>query len=492
MSSETSQFLNPGLFEEGALRLWYRLRPGTKGRIQRENAPHCSGSLVVEGKPSRDGTGAISWPADAPGAEPLRAGEECHFVLLQDERVAARARFQVPAAASASTEGTLFAFASCHQPFLRDGKLDEVSVDALRAFHQLLRQRDPEFVLLLGDQVYADGPGGGSIFDDGGFAVTDARLRGADQIRDAMFRCYRHHWDVPGFRDILSDFSCLPILDDHEIVDNFGAVDEHQDADWARVKAGALEAYRAYQSSRIGCDFADEGPFHFSFRSPGCSTFTMDLRTQRGLDEEAPLLGRAQRADLKRFLESTPEDDVLVLGASVPPWHVSRTITSIASNLLEGADEFSDRWESPRFLADRDWFLSLLHEFRRRRPHQVVMVVGGDIHVGAMSLLRVAEGTAAIPQFISSAISHRPGLFYEFASAAALVARPRVLPLADGTEARLEVPDLGPAGVNPYLGLNLGLVSRRRDAAGNPGVDFELIGFENGATKTVFSYRIES
>ena len=77
-------------------------------------------------------------------------------------------------------------------------------------------------------------------------------------------------------------FPCYPIIDDHEIVDNWGTRPEHQQPEWQAIGEGARAAYMDYQGSRImplGRNLADS--LHYMVSYGNLSVFVMDLRSTR-------------------------------------------------------------------------------------------------------------------------------------------------------------------------------------------------------------------
>ncbi len=408
--------MGPGPADAERIRLWFRLPPGRRFRLRVETAQ--SGGTqqhVVHPLPAppadSDHTVALDWPQDFDGAEELRSGAEHRFELQAVQRgsevgIPVMAfRRETPAAPGVDGRAK-FAFLSCHQPFRSDGSPHPESLDMLQRVLELLREERPDAVFLMGDQLYSDMPRDSSEFD------SSDRLRLGDDataadVRQRWHTRYRRFWDVPGWREMLAEFSCLPILDDHEVKDCFGSSEEHRTEDWAPIRHGALQAYTDYQASRVLSAPDPTGPFHFPVERGPVRAFVLDLRSQRLRDPSHPLLGSRQARDLERFLSDSEGAPHVLLVCSVPIAHVPRGLVGRVGRWIDGANEFDDRWESEQFRCDQDHVLGLLDRLQDRSPETRVLVAAGDIHVGSLQRIRRTDSGHEFLQIISSPFSHR-------------------------------------------------------------------------------------
>jgi hypothetical protein len=140
---------------------------------------------------------------------------------------------------------------------------------------------NPDVMLYLGDQIYADDP----------------VLIGNSSA--AYFRKYRENWGELWLRPFLGRIPSLMTWDDHEILDNW-------DKGTADPYTAARAAYDAYQGSHNPAP-RTAGGIPFSTRAGDAAFYFLDTRTFRS-PESAPddasktMLGSAQKGDLKQWL----------------------------------------------------------------------------------------------------------------------------------------------------------------------------------------------
>jgi PhoD-like phosphatase/FG-GAP repeat protein len=145
--------------------------------------------------------------------------------------------------------------------------------------------RQPSFILLTGDQIYADEP---TAID------TDPKAYG---------RKYRENWGEPHFAAFGRNTPLFLMWDDHEIEEN-----------WDRGTTGR------YIPSRVGYDRFQQplnpaprvaGGIHYAFEAGPVGFYVLDTRSyrSRNSDPDGPsktMLGQAQKNDLKSWLLSSP------------------------------------------------------------------------------------------------------------------------------------------------------------------------------------------
>jgi alkaline phosphatase D len=156
----------------------------------------------------------------------------------------------------------------------------------------------------------------------------------------------------------------------------------------------------------------------------------------------------------------------------VPEW-----LVSIGSPMAPWGSGVQDRWSHPCARADRDRWVHRLLDHRRAAPRQRVILVSGDVHVGAVSELTFDGGSPVI-QVVSSALSNleREPIRLGSASMADLVPEfetdrgvrtvARLIPGNDGS-------------TNPYPHLNAGIIGLRRDGT-EWRIRVRLIGHDEG------------
>ncbi|HEU4535610.1 MAG TPA: alkaline phosphatase D family protein, partial [Polyangiaceae bacterium] len=446
-----------------------------------------------------DGTVVCSLPDGLPGGavgalRPLTA-YRVEVAHAADGAPLGAARFSTaPLGADDAPATFCFAAMSCHQPFDDDGRPLPESLRMLRATRRALRERDAKFVLLMGDQIYSDHPPRFSLFDDDFFRrVAPPGRRSvlectAAEVRALYQQKHRIFWGCEEIQRLQAEFPCYPMLDDHEVVDNFGSDRRHGSPEWRALREGALDAFYDYQASRVFDGGARRrgagGDFHYWFSYGPCSTFVMDLRSGRETTERATrIYSPDQFASLERFLARHAAQKVLAVVVTVPLLYVESWLVGAAAAVAEGTD-VADRWNHEKTIDQRDLLLALLRAHHALHPQQRLVVLGGDIHVGCAFRVDWDGGGPPLFQFTSSALSNRQGPLK--ASVAELL--PKVssrVELQGGVGGDVHL--LEGEGKNPYGGLNAGVVhvdTRGPEAT----IDFELLGVdgESEEARTVF------
>ena len=151
----------------------------------------------------------------------------------------------------------------------------------------------PDFMLFLGDLIYADIPlGFGPESHVGGFGQTDQALYKAD---------YRGTLGDAHMRDFMAKTGFLFMLDDHEIVDNYRQGNETQVYE---VALGAWEAYAGVNNPRPTGGANRDGGKQYSYELGSHDMFVLDTRTKRDPSIGA-VVGGEQLAQLEAWLVRT-------------------------------------------------------------------------------------------------------------------------------------------------------------------------------------------
>jgi alkaline phosphatase D len=158
----------------------------------------------------------------------------------------------------------------------------DISGSGPQPIFEQIRKADPDFVLLIGDQVYTDG---------------------IEPTRDAYTSLYLNNWNIQHLRGLLQQVPAFMIWDDHEIQDNY----------WMG-KSGRYEparaAYDLYVQAHNPAAFRTGG-LYYTFRSGDVAFFVLDVRSQRSPNTDADdarksMLGAAQKRDLISWLRCEP------------------------------------------------------------------------------------------------------------------------------------------------------------------------------------------
>ncbi|HZI07204.1 MAG TPA: alkaline phosphatase D family protein [Archangium sp.] len=183
--------------------------------------------------------------------------------LNADEAAASFTTFPSPAEG-----GFSFLMGSCRYPGVmgESKRSDEI----FHAMHQHVEQahaRDalpPRFVLMMGDQIYAD-------------KFNKIPVGRADTWREFQER-YTTAFSTPYIRRLMRSLPTYMILDDHEIEDNWAQA-RLKDALKRDLFHNAIRAYMSYQWVHGPRNF--DKRIHYSFECAQAPFFVLDVRTQR-------------------------------------------------------------------------------------------------------------------------------------------------------------------------------------------------------------------
>lgn len=464
-----------GAVEPTRARLWVRApRPGDEELvIGPEDGATRAVRLTIPDDGAADLAAAFTYPDDFPGEPPLAPATVHTF------RVGAlgAGRFVTPPAPGAPPAPLRLALLSCHEPFDADGVAHERALRMLRVAAETLRAPDVAFAVLAGDQVYADHPPRYSLFEADHFArvAPPGRATILDcsraEVRALYHRRYRAFWAFPEWRRLQAQLATYPILDDHEIVDNWGSLEEHAHPRWSNLRDGALDAFHDYQASRV---LPTRGTaFDHGFRWGRAGVYVCDLRSQRRAMRDATLvLGDAQHERLAAFLAASGDLDALLIVVSVPVLHIAEAAATVVGKLLPG--DAADRWTYARALDDRDRLLRALHDHALAHPRQRIVMLAGDIHVGCAFRLAWHDSAPPLLQFTSSAVTNVTSPLVRVG--AKLIPHTVGDVWGEGFSGSASLIPSVVDGEHPYPHLNFGLVDL--DGAQPPRVRFRLVSAE--------------
>lgn len=354
------------------------------------------------------------------------------------------------ATGSFSTDGddqreVLLNFASCHH--LRQTSDGE---NTLERWNALSASPTAQALILLGDQVYADG----------------VRPDAAGSYRSSMVKLYTDAWRPSVIRNVLRRTPTYMMLDDHEIGDDYGTVLRPNNPSSRRRISDGLTAWHIFQNSHNPGDtepLHSSGPFHFSFSRGPVAAFVLDVRSQRGLDADYPVMGRAQHEDLVRWAHSPAAEqaDVILIVSPTPVAFVdvgmlerlkdaalkAAQVTAtglgaaigsvggpagalvgaaagyvgaeLASDYLgySGSEfrtkyDIDDCWSAPKNRPELGDVLRVAFDLANRNKPRLLLFVGGDVHLGALHMIHsrahASQAVSTAYQVISSAISRSP------------------------------------------------------------------------------------
>lgn len=481
---------------------WVRLwcRAAEPGRLTAAVWPHddatarIEASTVLAADNRRGNTCALQLPAQPgrAGLKPLTRHRFCVLHEASGRELGAGSFETAPASAADTPERFSIAVMSCHQPFDHAGRVMPGSEQMLRAARRVFERHQTKLVFMVGDQLYSDHPPSLSLFDQAYFArlglpgesIFDCT---AEQVRAIYQQRYRHFWNVEPWQALHARYPCYLILDDHDVVDNWGSDPEHQEPRWQAFRAGSERAYFDYQGSRVlPIEHPTGEGFSYSVAYGHTAAFVFDIRTQRRAGDDGQLFSPAQAAKLERFLSEQAERKLLLVVLSVPVIHLPRVLARALAELPPSGEDFSDRWSSGSHLRDRDWLLDRLHQHQLQHPRQQLVLLSGDIHIGCAQAIDYADGVS-LHQLVSSPITHEASSLIQIASKL-LIQCNRRIETASGARARVGLlRGEGSAKQNPCIGLNVGLLEIETATPGTaPTLRFLLYRHEGDEPRCVF------
>ncbi|MCA8954012.1 MAG: metallophosphoesterase family protein [Planctomycetes bacterium] len=380
---------------------------------------------------------------------------------------------------------------SCNQPFDDRGRIRPEASAMLRAANTAMHELDARLVLMMGDQMYADQPVTRSLYDPDFFATvapageTDIRECDAAQIRRIFQERHRLFWSMPEWRELLANRPCYPMLDDHEILDNWGSDPAHDEPSWQPLREGALRAYHDYQGSRVrslGAELPTSFCYEFAFGD--VAGLVTDMRTARSF-AAGRVLGREQLDRVRAFLTANVVAPVALLVTPLPLFHVSAIAAELGAAITPAGDDLSDRLIHPAFADEYRELCATLRDHRRRAPAQRLLLLGGDIHVGAACALRWDDGPE-FHQFVASGVTHESPLASWVSGLAVreFAAHDRD---GDGTVPTIRLLACkGDGAGNPFRGLHVGFVEIDLRPTAPAGLELSLLGMVDGKPDWVF------
>jgi alkaline phosphatase D len=363
--------------------------------------------------------------------------------------------------APGKTENFRFAFGSCFRP-------NHDPAIAGEAFEKLGAEKDVSFMLMLGDQIYAD------EYAYNGLGRVASTL---EEYRSV----YQRTWSNARLQNLLSKTPVFMTLDDHEVDDDWRWQDEKRNmADFSsytklmrflkgrphaerelpvtRVRH-ALQAYWEHQGMHapqmlLPLEVNKEDQFIFHEEDPGSLAYTfyygaaaffvMDTRTMRIRNKNTQtVLGRQQWHALEEWLLDTKDE-----------YPVKFIVSSSAFLYDMWFDVMKDRWNG--FIDERN---RLLHFLAQHGIENVYLITGDSHEAHATSADLYGPNGKAIPiwEYCSTPFEQAPNKLAKY-----LGCIPNNAPIKNGT-------------FHFSLGyINYGIVDVEFDRKGKPTVKYTV------------------
>jgi alkaline phosphatase D len=370
--------------------LWTRLHEVEgAGRVTLEVARDRDFRRVVE---RRDvATSAALGHAVHARVDGLRAHEQYFFRFLTSRSTSPVGRFRTALPAD-SRQPVRFAFWSCQE-----------YAHGFYNAHEVLADEDLDFVVCLGDYVYAEQYNTAA----NGLAVREDTVGVARSLQDyrAKYRLYRSD---PALRAVHAAFPQITVWDDHEVLDNYagGERDGGLPADKGFSQRRRAAGYRAFfESQPVVAPKSTDRLYRALRFGRTVELVVMDQRQYRAdqpcgdavappcadWDRPRDFLGRRQMAWVKDRLAASPA-----------AWKVlANEVTIMPTKVTGGAYFTFDSWQGyPR---ERE---ELLTHVRDRGIKDVVFVTG-DIHTFIAGDVRtnMGDGETVATEFVGGSIT---------------------------------------------------------------------------------------
>jgi alkaline phosphatase D len=444
----------------------------------------------------QDNTLSVLVPKN-PNKNPLRSitGYKVYVYHVESGQQIGAGEFETAPSNQDETASTFsIGLLSCHQPFTEKKVIRPIAGQVLKSAIQVFKRHNTKFILEVGDQMYADYPQSLSFFKKKYFSQienvqpTKVHECSAAQIRQLYQLRYRHYWNMKYWKKLHTSFPTYPILDDHDIVDNWGADKNFQQSTCKDLGDGARWAYWDYQGSRIA-PVTDTLPDNFQYEIDygPLSIFFMDLRSNRRVGSDSQMVDDNQIQELEDFLWRNRQKKILFVVLSVPIIHLSRHLAKAVAQITDSNEDFSDRWSTRGHLEDRDKILELIHRFQIEFPDIKVVIPSGDIHIGCAHKIQWNSGVR-LYQLISSAITHQMPLHVEIAGEVAMRLNTRISTNNGKLSGRVQLLESeGNYTNNPTGKLNFGVIEmKRKKHSDNYSMKYFLYTSKNSQPKCVY------
>lgn len=246
--------------------------------------------------------------------------------------------------------------------------------------------------LHVGDQVYADKVYRGCVAG----LIQQPRSKWPSflgWIAEQYRSLYRHTWNLPGLRELLSSTMNLMIWDDHEVTDDWAdrGLFADQTTAAAFVARCAWRVYREYQR-QLWEDVEDPAGAalgraeHHAHTWGWLGALFVDNRGGRAFQPTTgtnPYLGAEQWGRIRSLLTDTgtfKSVKVLVVATPVPLVFMGPRGTA----MYDDRDDLWGHWSHDPYRAEQYKMLDALRTWKRAAPDRDVVLVGGDVHVGGL------------------------------------------------------------------------------------------------------------
>ncbi|MBL4674057.1 MAG: alkaline phosphatase D family protein [Arenicella sp.] len=297
-----------------------------------------------------------------------------------------------------------FAVGSCQYPA---GMLDKhVAYRSYQQLDQLLESRQtekPEFVALLGDQIYADATAG--------FLDPSSKF---DQFVMPYFRLYEN----PHVRSVLRKLPLYAMLDDHELCDNWEPVISNpgRQLELDNTLESGVRSFLTFQRGQVNHQIAagnnaSQPPLWYSFERSGYDFFMCDTRTERSartatniLNQSTTIMRAAQQSAIESWLLASDKNQAkFILSSSIvlPRHRLNHASQDSAANCIR-----SDGWDG--YPVSLYKMLAMVVD----QNIEKLVFISGDEHIGCYANIQITNLSSG--KIAEATSIHCPGLYSPF------------------------------------------------------------------------------
>jgi len=311
----------------------------------------------------------------------------------------------------------------------KKNSFDLVNIHMWDRFGDELDQRNGDFILGVGDQVYVDGNSKVSIWEwlrkNRKEFVQEVKPEDRVEVMRSWYRdIYRGYWGHRQLRRVLSRFPTYMIWDDHEILDGWGSYDakERQNLldswwDWDSDEIKLSLFYQMYEAAKLTYyeyehvhnPITPDNQFDYAFTWGTAAFYVLDMRGQRDYTRTTNdrILGQAQMQRFKDWLSSDAFKNAtsVFVVSPVPFVHVRSFVVNYL-DILALKDDMRDQWEHETNWIERDELLEAIFK-AASTDGKSLYLLSGDVHIGAAFRMshKKYPGTH-VYQLTSSAITY--------------------------------------------------------------------------------------
>eukprot|EP01006_Ploeotia_vitrea_P057773 TRINITY_DN68237_c0_g1_i1.p1 TRINITY_DN68237_c0_g1~~TRINITY_DN68237_c0_g1_i1.p1 ORF type:complete len:559 (+),score=37.85 TRINITY_DN68237_c0_g1_i1:132-1808(+) len=287
------------------------------------------------------------------------------------------------------------------------------------------------YALHLGDQIYSDDWG---EKDDAAndFAKLRNLLSNRDRttwealiptIKNQYASIYRRTWGHPAQRAVLANIPNIMFGDDHEMADDLGDLEAHNDIDSPDyfIFRIARDVFMMYQR-QLWTNITDvhkpnipiqaqENHMHWTLGEYGF--MTVDSRYAKYFkgvqDDPLPFLTTSQWGDITTFLApGGPTENVkaMIVATQIPIVLFESKATEAGEALFSYANDLRGMWEYRDNQAEQTRLLNDLKRWRdQNRNVRKVTLVGGDVHLAGYGLIAYDKDDVVFQQMVVGPVS---------------------------------------------------------------------------------------